>query len=318
MRIAGLLVALVSASLLLSSCSDKSEDEIRSDKTEIARLLTDNADAQDMFPQVWIDTTARAVLPEGSSALGVINPEDYSVEFVDHARAFVFRDSCAADTLTGSNPCATAPLEGTLRLPAKIVEIHDTINCRYHVVSAADHQVAVTKDVKLIGKTYVLTALLGIDDAHYNGWDVYAVARQRQAENYVGQVPLVDSIILRLHAGDFVYRPREALDYVPLVDLPEIGAGERFTVTVFTKARSGGGDNFFELYVQQREDDTFLHEWKAFGSGGNFNFEVTEKSGASSGKYRQIVIELFPFTSLRDDNPSAFGTYLQAITYLVK
>lgn len=318
MRIAKTLMLLLLPALLLLACSDKSEDEIRSDKTEIARLLTDDPDAQDMFPKIWIDTTVHGLGLDSIAALGVINPEDYYVEVTRHGRGFVFRDSCAADSLTNNDPCETAPLEGTLRLPAKIVEIMDTIECKYHVISAIDHQVAVSKTVKLIGKTTILTALLGIDETHYNGWDVYAIARQRQAENYVGQVPYVDSIIVRLRSGNYSYYPRKSLDFVPLVDLPEIGAGERFTITVYTKSRSSGSENFFELYLHQREGDTFLHEWKAFGSGGIFNFQVTENSGASSGEYRQIAVELFPQASLRDDSPTAFGTYLQAITYLVK
>ncbi len=313
-----LTLVLLALTLLGAGCSDKSEDPIRSDRTEIARLITDDADSRAMFPKVWIDTTTRAVLPDSSTALDVINPENYSVELIDHARGFVFRDSCAADTLFGDDPCASAPLEGSLRAQAMIVEIHDTITCRYHVISATDHEVAVSKEVRLVGKTWVLAALLGLDGSSYSGWDIYAIARQRQAENYVGQVPYVDSIILRPQAGDFVYRPRKNLDYMAVVNMPQISAGERFTVTVFTQARSANDDDFFELYVHQREDELFLHDWRAFGASGRFSFEVTEKSGAKEGEFRQFVFELFPFTSLRDDSPTAFGTYLQAITYRLK
>jgi len=311
--------ALLLPLLLFAGCSDNGGgNEIRSDKTEIARLITDDPSAQAMLPKIWIDTTAHAVLPDSGSALGVINPEDYSVQVLSYTRNFVFLDSCAADTLTGGDPCATAPLEGTLRLPAKIVEIDDTIICRYHVVSATTHQVAVSKDVKLAGKTWVLAALQGANSSHYAGWAIYAIARQRQAENYVNQVPIVDSFIVRLHDGDFVYRPTKPLDYVPIVEIPQISAGEHFTVTVFTSARSSTSPNFFELYVHQWVGDVVQHEWKAFGSAGRFNFDVTEKSGASSGSLRQVAFELFPQTSLRDDSPTAFGTYLQAVTYRVK
>ncbi len=313
-----LTLILLVLTLLAASCSDKSEEPFRSDKSEIARLITDDADSKAMFPQVWIDTTTRAVLPDSSTALDVINPEDYSVELLDHARGFVFRDSCTADTLIGGAPCASAPLEGSLRAQAMIVEIHDTITCRYHVISALNHEVAVSKNVTMIGKTWVLAALLGLEGSSYSGWDIYAIARQRQAENYVGQVPYVDSIVLRPRDGNFVYRPRKNLEYLPNVDMPQISAGESFTVTIFTQARSSNDDNFFEVYLHQREGDLFLHERKGFGAGGRFNFQVTEKSGAKAGEFGQFVFELFPFTSLRDDSPIAFGTYLQAIAYRVK
>jgi hypothetical protein len=301
--------------LIAAGCEDKGGTEYRSDKTEIARLLTDDSEARSIFPSVSIDTTDHISLyADGSSALGTINPEDYSVELISHKRGFVFRDSCGIDTLDPSNPCGEIELETGGRALAKIVQIHDTVECRYHIIDKLTHEVAVTKDVTLIGIQWALVAQMGLDLERYAGWAIYGIGRQRQANNYVGQVPPVDSIVLRARSGDYTYYPRDRVSYQPAVLAPEIRRDERFYIYVYTRPRASG-ETFFEAYVHTYQDDALIHEFAGFSSAGRFSFEVRENSGIAGGSYPQVVIELFPQYTLRDDSPGAFGTYIQSITY---
>ncbi|MCK4856551.1 MAG: hypothetical protein KAT58_01140 [candidate division Zixibacteria bacterium] len=313
-------ITFVALSLLVFSCSNESK-EIRSDNTEIARLLIDDAKARIIFPTPAIDTTNRSLIyAKRTGVADYINPLDYYVEFISQARGFIITDSCAADTLVTGDPCESVPLETGERAKAKVVRIHDTLQCRYHIIQRSDSTVVVSKDVRLIGVSWVLMAQLGISEAHYNGWSIYGVGRQRLAENYAGQVPVVDSIIIRPYSGDFVYYPSAKVDYIPLKLLPTVGKSETFTVYVYTSPRTGGGELFRDVYFHQYRysEGTFIHEWGAVSSTGRFNFEVTENSGHSSGSYSQVVVELFTFGSLHDDTETLFGTYLFAITYKIK
>jgi hypothetical protein len=307
----------------LQSCSNSSSQEVRSDNTEIARLLTDDATAQQIVPQIWIDTTVHTVdqgTAKTNSALGYINPADYWVEVVSHSRGFTFRDSCSADSLSTTDPCASIPLETGGRAKAKIAQVTDTIECIYHIlVREGDSVRTVTKpNIRVLGTTWVLAAQMGISDAHYNGWAIYATGRQRQAENYVGSLPKLDSIMIRPQSGDFTYYPRASVHYRPIVSFPEIEPGETFSVYVYTSPRYSGGDLFYEAYLHQMQNGVFKHERVGTDIGERLVFQATESSGLSSGDYSQIVLELFPFSTLRDDSPAAFGTSLFAITYQIE
>lgn len=312
-----MLLILIMAITMLLACSDDENEEYRSDNTEIARLLTDDKDGKAIFPKIWIDTTDHlSDYVAESAALDYVNPLDYNVEIVNHRRGFVIRDSCAVDTI-GGDPCGDIPLETGGVAPAKVVQIHDTIDCTYHIIQRSDSTIAVSKEnVRLIGISWVLMAQMGISEAHYNGWNIYAVGRQRQADNYVGALPRVDSIRIRPRSGDFTYYPAGKVNYLPTVNLPEVNRGESFSVYVYTSPRLD--EYFYEAYAHSWRGGVVKHERIGISSTGQFSFSFDEASEVESGGYSQIVVELFPFTTLRDDSPTAFGTSLFGITYKVK
>jgi hypothetical protein len=185
-------------------------------------------------------------------------------------------------------------------------------------VPAGDSLCDLEKDtIKFIGRTWVLMAQMGLSTSPYNGWTVYAVGRQRQAENYIGSLPVVDSVVIRPNSGTFVYRPRAAIEYIPDVDLPQISQGEEFGVQIYTRPRFGGDDPFYEARIYTHNDRDPDHGRPRVGSSGFFSTTIGENSQEVPGSYGQVVIELFPYTTLRDDTPGLTGTYIYAIPYRV-
>lgn len=322
-RFAISLILIVGCAWLLISCAEDSSKEVRSDNTEIARLLTDDADALAMLPRIWFDTSYHSLEESAGkpgTTLDYVNPSDFRVEILSFRRGFVINDSCAPDTLISSDPCGDVLLETGARAPAKIVQLRDTIDCRYHLlVQDGDSSYTVSKDsVRFLGMSWVLVAQLGISEAHYNGWDVYGIGRQRQAENYLGSLPHLDSVRVNCNSGTYMYYPRQGIDYEPLVMLPEIERGESFSISLYTQKRTSSGEFFYDAYVHKREDRIFQHQRVGIDIGANYSFRITETSGSSTSTYSQIGIELLPFKTLRDDSPAAFGSYLFAFTYRVK
>jgi hypothetical protein len=302
---------------LLTSCGDKATDYQLTDLYQINLYLDNDPIGRAAFPLVWMDTTDRsASYPHGSTATGVINPEDYWVEIVSCKRSIAAACSSVADDFNGGDACGETQLSAITRAPARIATITEDLVCRYHIASATDSTIIV-KDVHYTGVLYALMAKLNSDNVIYKGWSLYAIGRQKLAFA-AGALDQVDSVVLVNSEGTHfrTYPTSSQIRYVPTTQLPAFSPGEEIGIEVYVRERSSTY-RIADGYLNYKVGGRMRHEWMGQNYNGRFDYSVVEQSGGASGTLSQIVVELFGENSLRSDQVGAFNGLIWAITYKI-
>jgi hypothetical protein len=313
-----ILVITISVVVALGAgCSDKTSDYERTDLYQITQLLTRDAVATSIYPQVWLDTTDLAE-PTMSAALGSgsITPQDYWVEIVSHKRTIPSAtDSCHADNLNQDNPCAEIQVDASRRAHVRNATIMDSLVCRYHIIDAVTKSVTV-KDVTYFENLFAMMAKFNSDDAAYRGWSLYAISGQWQRSSNNAASPVLDSVVLEWADQRLVSRPRVKSPYLPVQQIPRISRSEPVTVDVY--ANTADAESLPEdIYVHYEINGVMKHFAMEDLGDGHFYSDIAESSAGEAGSCSQIVVEAFHPVALRDANPNNFGNFIWAISYRV-
>jgi hypothetical protein len=303
---------------LWAGCSDKTSDYELTDLYQITQLLTRDAVATSIYPQVWLDTTYRA--PRTTSAvLGAeaITPQDYWMEIVSHKRTIPSaNDSCLADDLNADNPCAEIKVDATRRAHVRNATIRDSLVCRYHIIDAATQSVTV-KDVSYIESLFAMMAKFNPDDAAFRGWSLYAIGGQWQRSSIGASSPVIDSVVLEWADQRLVSRPGIRTPYLPVQQIPRVSRDEPVTVDVYA-SRLDASAIPTDIYVHYEINGVMRHFAMDDYGGGHFGYgNLVESSAGETGSCSQIVIEAFHPVALRNANPNAFGNFIWAISYRI-
>jgi hypothetical protein len=299
-------------------CSNKTSDFQLTDLYQITQLLTRDAVATSIYPQVWLDVTNRASQAT-SAALGAesITPQDYWVEIISHKRTIPSApDSCHEDDLNQDNPCAEIQVDASRRAHVRNATIMDSLVCQYHIIDA------VTKAVTIKNATYfenmsAMMAKFSSDDAAYRGWSLYAIGGQWQRSSNNAASPFLDSVVLEWASQRLVSRPGIRSPYLPVQQIPHITRGEPVTVDVYANTADAALIPE-DIYVHYEINGVMKHfAMEDFGDGHFSYSDMAESSASEAGTCSQIVIEAFHPVALRDANVNAFGNFIWAIPYRV-
>lgn len=319
------LIAAISlgACLLALSCGNKASDFQLTDQYQIAQLLNNDPAGRTAFPGVLIDTVNRSSLYKGYRPAGTTGkafvPQDYWVEIVRHTR--VINGICwgVADSLNNYDICGETPLSDGRRVKVRLERIVDSLECRYHIVSAIDSTIAV-KTVHFYGDTlnpiYALMAKFNSDNVIYKGWSLYAVGRQREGFAYE-VLSRVDSIVLVNSADEsFATYPSRGNIFITTHDLPVFSHGEGIGVDVYVHENSGI-IKITDVWVHYNVGGVMKHESMGESNGDVYTTSLAESSGYPAGAFGQIVIEMFGEDALQNDSPAFFNNLIWAVTYRV-
>ncbi|MCX6831305.1 MAG: hypothetical protein NT028_04115 [candidate division Zixibacteria bacterium] len=313
-----ILVITVSVVVALGAgCSDKTSDYERTDLYQITQLLTRDAVATSIYPQVWLDVTNRA-LQTTSAALGAesITPQDYWVEIVSHKRTIPSAtDSCLADDLNQDNPCAEIQVDASRRAHVRNATIMDSLVCRYHIIDAVTQSVTI-KNVTYFENLFAMMAKFNPDDAAYRGWSLYAISGHWQRSSNNAASPVLDSVVLEWADQRLVSRPKVKSAYLPVQQIPHISRSEPVTVDVYANTVDEGLVPE-DIYVHYEINGVMKHFAMEDLGDGHFYSDIAESSAGEAGICSQIVIEAFHPVALRDANPNTFGNFIWAISYRV-
>jgi hypothetical protein len=313
-----LVITVLVAIAFLAGCSDKTTDYERTDLYQIAQLLTLDAVATSIYPQVWLDSTNRAS-QTNSAALGAksITPQDYWVEIVSHKRTIPSAtDSCLADDLNQSNPCAEIRVDASRRAHVRNATIMDSLVCRYHIIDAVTQSVTI-KDVTYFENLSAMMAKFSSDDAAYRGWSLYAIGGQWQRSTKNAASPVLDSVVLEWADQRLVSRPKVKSAYLPVQQIPRISRSEPVTVDVYASTLDGALIPE-DIYVHYKINGAMKHFVMDDLGGGHFGYgDMAESSAGEAGSCSQIVIEAFNPAALRNADVNTFGNFIWAISYRV-
>lgn len=327
MKIRPFLYTLFPMSLIVVavfSCSeDRATDYDLSNLKQITNLVKIDAIGRTAFPRVWIDTVSRLEqYAKATDVMAPINPLDYWVETVTYGCTVTIVDSCAPDDFNDADSCAEIALETGARAKTYIVNILDTIVCKYNIVARSDSSITV-KTVKYKETQVALAAKLEKNETQYGGWRIFAIGRQRHGVGYTqGSFPAIDSIVLQSRSRDevrVVHYPNQRIRYTTMSNLPTLYAGEPLRVTAYTRARFSNPP-IEDAYVHYSGNGTMYHEWMGGDISSDpsrqiFEWDIYESSGQATAAYSQIAVELLQRSSLRDDGANQFANLIWAFTY---
>jgi len=313
-----LVITVLVVVALWAGCSDKTSDYQLTDLYQITQLLTHDAVATSIYPQVWLDVTNRASQTT-SAALGAesITPQDYWVEIVSHKRTIPSAtDSCLADDLNQNNPCAEIKVDASTRAHVRNATIMDSLVCRYHIIDAVTQSVTI-KNVTYFENLPAMMAKLNPDDATYRGWSLYAIGGQWQRSSNNAASPILDSVVLEWADQRLVSRPNVKSAYQTVQQIPRISRREPVTVDVYASTLD---DALIptDIYVHYKINGVMKHFVMDDLGNGHFGYsDMVESSAGEVGSYSQIVIEAFHPVALRDTNPNTFGNFIWAMSYRI-
>jgi hypothetical protein len=311
------IIVLVGVALWIG-CSNKTSDYERTDLYQITQLLTRDAVATSIYPQVWLDVTDRSSQAT-LTALGgqSITPQDYWVEIVAHRRTIPSAtDSCLADDLNQDNPCAEIQVDASRRAHVRNATIADSLVCRYHIIDAVTKSITI-KNVTYSENLFAMMAKFNPDDAAYRGWSLYAIGGQWQRSSNAVQSPVLDSVVIQWADQRQVSRPKAKSAYLPVQQLPRISRGEPVTVDVYANKLDASLIPE-DVYVHYEINGVMKHFAMEDLGDGHFGYSgMVESSAGEAATCSQIVIEAFHPAALRDSNPNIFGNYIWAISYRV-
>jgi len=312
------VITILLVAALWAGCSDKTTDYERTDLYQISQLLTLDAVATSIYPQVWLDVTNPASRTT-SAALGTesITPQDYWVEIVSRKRTIPSAtDSCLADDLNQNNPCAEIQVDASRRAHVRNATIMDSLVCRYHIIDAVTQSVTI-KNVTYFENLFAMMAKFNPDDAAYRGWSLYAIGGQWQRSSNNASSPVLDSLVLEWADQRLVSRPKVKSPYLPVQQIPRIGRDEPVTVDVY--ANTADAESIpQDIYVHYEINGLMKHFAMDDLGDGHFGYsDMVESSAVGAGTCSQIVIEAFHPVALRDANPNNFGNFIWAISYRI-
>ncbi len=313
-----LVITVLVVVALWAGCSDKTSDYQLTDLYQITQLLTRDAVATSIYPQIWLDVTNRA-LQTAPAALGAesITPQDYWVEIVSHKRTIPSAtDSCLADDLNQDNPCAEIQVDASRRAHVRNATIMDSLVCRYHIIDAVTKSVTI-KDVTYFENLPAMMVKFSSDDAAYRGWSLYAIGGQWQRSTKNAASPVLDSVVLEWADQRLVSRPKVKSAYLPAQQIPRISRSEPVTIDVYANP----ADDALvpeDIYVHYEINGVMEHFAMEDLGDGHFSYsDMAESSAGEAGACSQIVIEAFHPAALRDANVNTFGNFIWAISYRI-
>ena len=327
MRLNRFLYCLVLIPLLVAgvhSCSEnRGTDYDRTNLKQITDLVKISDIGHTAFPRVWFDTVSRLEqYAKATAPSAAINPLDFWVDIVSYGCTVTIIDSCAPDEFNQGDSCKEIALETGVRARAYVVNILDSVVCKYNIVNRSDSAVTV-KNVKYKEIQTAVAAKLEKNETEYGGWRIFAIGRQRQGFGFtLGSFPVIDSIVLESRARDEVrkaYYPGLPIQYTALGKIPTLYPGEPLRITAYTRPRFGNPP-INDAYVHYADGDRFVHEWMGTDMSNDerfqiYEWDISESSGLTTGLYSQIAVELFQGLSLRDTNQNQFANLLWAMTY---
>jgi hypothetical protein len=313
-----LVITIIVVAAIWAGCTDKTTDYQLTDLYQISQLLTYDAVATSIYPQVWLDVTNRAPSTT-SAALGAesITPQDYWVEIVSHKRTIpTATDSCRPDDLNQDNPCAEIQVDASRRAHVRNATIMDSLVCRYHIIDDVTKSVTI-KDITYFENLFAMMAKFSSDNAAYRGWSLYAIGGQWQRSSNNVAAPILDSVVLEWASQRLVSRPKVKSAYLPLEQIPRINIDEPVTVDVYANTTD---DALIpeDIYVHYEINGVMKHFAMEDLGDGHFGYgNMYESSAGEVGSCSQIVIEAFHPLALRDSNPNNFGNFIWAISYRI-
>lgn len=318
------LLVLPALLLAVHSCSeDRATDYDLSNLKQITDLIKADAIGRTAYPCIWFDTVSRLEqYAKPAGAFAAINPLDFWVETVAYGCTVTIADSCAPDEFNDADSCAEIALESGVRARTYIVNILDTIVCKYNIVERRDSSITV-KTIKYKEIQTALAAKLEKNETQYGGWRIFAIGRQRHGFGYsLSSFPAIDSIVLQSRARDevrVVHYPDRPIKYIILSKVPTLYAGEPLRITAYTRSRFSNPP-IEDAYLHYANNGTVYHEWM----GGDistdtryqiFEWDIYESSGQTIGSYSQVAVELLQGGSLRDTGANQFANMIWAISY---
>ena len=327
MTIRSILYALLLLPMVVLAVFSCSEDRVTDIGLTNLKQITDLVKVDDIgrtaFPRIWIDTVSRLEqYAKVADAMAPINPLDYWIETVAYGCTVTIVDSCAPDEFNEADSCAEIALETGARAKTYIVNILDTIVCRYNIVARSDSSITV-KTVKYKEIQTALAAKLEKNETSYGGWRIFAIGRQRHGFGYTqSSFPAIDSIVLQSRSRDevrVVHYPNQRIRYTAMSNLPTLYAGEPLRVTAYTRARFSNPP-IEDAYIHYSGNGIMYHEWMGGDVSTNpdrqvFEWDIYESSGQPTASYSQIAVELLQRASLRDDGANQFANMIWAFTY---